>query len=341
MKIKISVAENFSKKWLTNLNYSEEKADLTVKNIIEAEISGKISHGLSKLLAIKSVIDKKMPLDSDYLDYVSPQTDYNIVSEGSTHLHIDAQYSPGAYVIYKSLDFALEKVRDAKICVVGIKDLGFTSGYIGAYARDVASKSLIYLGFHNSSGGLVPYGARRDPWGTNPITCGIPSNGYPVIIDSAMSKITWSAIVDAKRDGIRLPKNVAIDNDGNYITDPTGMVRGIGGILPIGGRKGSSLAFMVELLAGALTDSRCGCNVKGGWGAFYILIDPTLLRPLEEFKKDVDIAIKELKGLPRAKGVKEIFYPGERSGKQRAKQLKQGWVDVDEKLWEEIEKLVG
>ena len=59
---------------------------------------------------------------------------------------------------------------------------------------------------------------------------------------------------------------------------------------------------------------------------------------ISEVKKT---AIDELKSLPKAKGVKEIFYPGERSAKLRAKHLKQCWIEVDDKLWEEISSLVN
>lgn len=95
--------------------------------------------------------------------------------------------------------------------------------------------------------------------------------------------------------------------EGELTTDPEEAMEG--GLLPIAEHKGSGLGFIIELLAGALTSSHVGYNVKGGWGSLFILINPTILRDLNEFKNDVTSAITELKSLPRAKGVDEIYYP--------------------------------
>jgi len=52
--------------------------------------------------------------------------------------------------------------------------------------------------------------------------------------------------------GKRLPDGVALDAEGNPTTDPRAMLDG-GSALPFAGYKGSSIAFMIEVLAGALT----------------------------------------------------------------------------------------
>jgi len=57
---------------------------------------------------------------------------------------------------------------------------------------------------------------------------------------------------------------------------------------------------------------------------------------LAEFKNEVEIAIKDLKSLPKQKGVKETFYPGEQSQKLRRRLLKDGFVEIDDKLWNEL-----
>lgn len=339
MKLKIKEAELISNKILGNLGFYKEIAELTTKNLIEAELCGKKAHGLQKLLTIKKVLETKQPKILDYLDYIDLELpNFSIISESISHIYINGNYKPGFYLLYKSLELSFRKIRKSKLVVVGIKDVGFASGFIGAYARECASRDLIFIGFNNSSGGLVPHGAKKDPWGTNPITAGIPTHNLPIIIDTALSKITWNDLLSFRRKGLSLPIDSALDADGNPTTDPH--KGGVGGLLPIGGRKGSALAFMVELLAGALTGSRCGCNVKGGWGSFYILFDPTLFRSLKEFKTDVQIAIDELKTLPRAEGVKELFYPGEQSGKLRKKHLEQGWFEFDDSLWHDLHLLL-
>jgi LDH2 family malate/lactate/ureidoglycolate dehydrogenase len=110
-----------------------------------------------------------------------------------------------------------------------------------------------------------------------------------------------------------------------------------GGLLPIAGHKGSGLAFMVELLAGALPGSRVGYAVPGGWGSFAILIDPTIFRPLVDFKNDVEKAIKELKAAPKAEGFHEIYFAGEQSHKKREECLKTGVVDINDKMFDALQ----
>ena len=94
------------------------------------------------------------------------------------------------------------------------------------------------------------------------------------------------------------------------------------------------------MLAGALTGSMVGEAVKGGWGSFYILINPASFRPLKQFKKDAGLAIARLKTSKRMKGVKEIYYPGEQSHNLRQDNLKTGTIDVSQKLLKQITKLL-
>src|SRR5690606_25952175 len=127
--------------------------------------------------------------------------DIEIISEHPASIHFNAKYKPGFYAIYKSLDTALEKVKQSGILAVGIKDLAYASGYIGDYARRVAEKDLVFISFHNSQGGLVPFGATKDLWGTNPITISVPSTSAPVILDMASSQTTWGDLMVAKTEG--------------------------------------------------------------------------------------------------------------------------------------------
>ena len=154
----------------------------------------------------------------------------------------------------------------------------------------------------------------------------------------ASSKITWGRLLLAKVEGKSLPEGVAVDAEGNLTTNPIEAVKG--GLLPIADHKGSEIAFIVEILAGALTNSRCGFDVEGGWGSFFILIDPNILRPIEEFKTDVESLKNEVKNSPKAPGIDEIFFPGERSGKAREKNLKAGNFEISEVLYGQLLEMI-
>lgn len=327
--MKITQATQLSTQILTKLGFREEEATLITQNLIEAELVEKKTHGLIRLPAISNNVKSGGVRVSN--------EDIELISERPASLHFNAKYKPGFYAIYKSLEKSIEKVKQSGIVAVGIKDLAYASGYIGDYARRAAEQDLIFIGFNNSPGGLVPHGTTKGIWGTDPITFGIPSQTIPVILDMASSRTTWGNIMVSKVEGKQLDEGLAIDAEGNMTVDPAKAMEG--GILPIAGHKGSGLAFIVELLGGGLSHSRIGESVEGGWGSFYILLDPKMFRDLNEFKRDVQKAIDELKATPKAPGVKEVFFPGEQSYYKRKANLERDEIMISEKLMAELEKL--
>lgn len=328
--MKISQATKISNDILTKLGFSTEESQLITQNLIEAELVEKKTHGLVRLPEIaRKVLAGQMNPTTD---------DIEVIKEHPSTLHFDAKHKPGFYALYKSLEKAFEKVEKSGIVAVGLKDLAYASGYIGDYARLAAEKGYVFIGFNNSPGGLVPHGAIKEMWGTNPLTISVPTHDIPVILDMASSQCTWGDLMVAKTEGKNIKEGVAIDGDGNMTIDPAKAMEG--GILPIAGHKGSGLAFIVELLGGGLSNSRVGKAVEGGWGSFYILINPAMFRDLNEFKDDVKKAIDELKLTSKAKGVEEIYFPGEQSYYKRKKNLERDEIGVSDKLIKVLESLL-
>ncbi|MFA5137022.1 MAG: Ldh family oxidoreductase [Patescibacteria group bacterium] len=339
MKIKIVTATEISYKILLKLGFSSDDAELVTRNIIDGELSGRKSHGLVRLQAIKQNVGiKKLNTSSEGVE---------IEKESPVHLHINAKRKSAYIAIYKSLDLAIAKAKKNGICIVGIRNAEYCSGFIGSYARYAAENGLIFMGFNNSPHRLIPYGAKRSVWGTNPITVSFPSQKMPVIVDMASSQITMGDVMVAKVEKKPLKESVAIDKDGNPTIIPEDVVAG--GLLPIlcnkswglSFHKGSALAFMVELMAGALTGSKVGRSVEGGSrGTTYILINPELFRPLEEFKRVIDNAVAELKNSPKAEGFDEIYFAGEKSQTLRKKHLEAGEFEISDNLYNELQNLL-
>ncbi len=328
MEIKITAATNLSSKILQKMGFSEHDSSLITKNIIDGELVGKKSHGLIRILHLKKGIDSgKVTVDGTF----------EILKDTDTQFYLDGKHKPGFIVCYESLDIAIKKAKTSGLVMVGLKDLGIT-GYIGSYARIAAENDLIFIGFNNSPGGLVPHGSTEPIWGTNPLTIGVPTDTSPAILDMASSMTTWGNLMVAKNEGTEIKDGVAIDGSGQVTTDPARAMEG--GILPVGGHKGSGIAFMVEMLAGALTGSMVGGAVGGGWGSFYILIDPASFRPIKEFKKDAGLAITKLKQSKKMKDVNEIFYPGEQSYTLRQKNLNAGTIHVSETLYNQLQEML-
>lgn len=331
MKIPIKQATKLSNKLLKSFGFTDEEARLCTELFIEGELVGKASHGLIRLVKLKKMIDDgRVEVNDKRIE---------IVAETKLSILVDGKRKTGFYVAPKTLELAFEKMKSFGIGILaaGGTNTSPAAGMIGYYARRACEKELIYIGFHNSMSYLVPFGAKKALWGTNPVTIGVPSNDVPVIWDSSSSKISVGDILVARQEGKKLPKDVALDKDGNPTQDPVEALDG--GVLPFATHKGSGMAFIVELLAGALVDSSISKDAQWNWGAFFVLIDPSMFRPIEVFKKQVQASIKELKSLPKAEGVKEVYYPGERSQKLRLKHLKKGKFEISDKLYEELKGL--
>ncbi|MFW5703125.1 MAG: Ldh family oxidoreductase [Candidatus Dojkabacteria bacterium] len=330
MKLEISDAKTLSIRILKGFGFSKEEAELSTENFIEGELTGKKSHGLVRIPWLK----KKIETGSISLD----KEEIEIAKETPVSILIDGKKKTGFYVVNKALDLGIEKVSKSGICVVGTTNTSEASGLIGLYARKAAEKDLIFIGFNNSPSAVAPYGSSEKMFGTNPFTVGIPYNNSAVILDFATSKGNVGDVLKAIQEGETLPKKTYLDKNGNYTTDPTLVFSQnvIGALLPIAGHKGSGLGFIVELLGGALTSSRVGKTIEGGWGSLMILIDPNIIRDLEDFKSDVQAAIGELKSSRKMEGFEEIFYPGEQSQRRRQQALEQGYIEIDDKLYSQL-----
>jgi len=72
-----------------------------------------------------------------------------------------------------------------------------------------------------------------------------------------------------------------------------------------------------------------------------LVIDPEIFREKDEFYKDVQTAISELKTSPKAEGFSEIYYPGERSQKLRKENLEKQELEIEDSIYKKLLELKG
>jgi delta1-piperideine-2-carboxylate reductase len=119
-------------------------------------------------------------------------------------------------------------------------------------------------------------------FGTNPIAFAWPrAEGHPFVFDFATSAIARGDIELHAREGKPIPSDWAIDAEGKPTTDARAALEGA--MQTFGGHKGSALAAMVELLAGALIGDLtsmesqafdAGAGLSPCHGELVIAIDP-------------------------------------------------------------------
>ena len=190
---------------------------------------------------------------------------------------------------------------------------------------------------------VAPFGSYEAIFGTNPIAISIPTAAGegPLVLDMATSAAAYFSLVAAARDNGTIPGDIAYDEEGRETTDPTAAMRGA---LRVFDRdhKGSNLALMVELLAGAMTGaSMTSKHSSGNWGSLVIAIDPTLFGSFADFHTAVSEMTGRVKHAKRLGGVEEIFLPGERSDRIEKTNLANGFLRIPAGNLQSLRKLAA
>ena len=294
---------NIFKKFGLNNNH----AIISANAIINAEIVGAHSHGLSRLKMYCDRISKKV---------INAKPKIKIKKISQSISLIDADDSIG----FVAADIAIKKcIQNAKktgIGMVAVKKSGHY-GLSGYYAEQATRKNLITMIYTNAPPAVAPYGASKSLFGTNPICFGTPTGSkVPFILDTSISMINRGKIRLAERKNKKIPQGVALDKFGKPTTDAKKALSGVQ--LPIAGFKGSGLAWMVDILSGVLTGSNHSGRVKDPFddfsgpqniGHLFITFKTNLF--VKNYNNQIKKNIRTIKNLPKIKGIKKIMYPGE------------------------------
>jgi ureidoglycolate dehydrogenase (NAD+) len=243
----------------------------------------------------------------------------------------------GLGIVHASLgmETAIEMAREAGVGVVGV---GHSShcGAMGLYTRMAAKEGLVGIAMTHSSAIVVPHGGKQRYFGTNPISIAFARRGgEPVCLDMATSQIAWNKVLNARIEGHALEPGVAVDGEGNPTTDPHLARAGIalGGVTY--GYKGYGLAFMIDLLCGAMNGMTFGRHINNMYedldrprkiGHLLMALDPGRFAGGDTLEATVDAVVKDL----RTQG--EILFPGEPELLEEKVRLAQGIPIDDEAL---------
>jgi len=293
-------------------------ATICSKALINAELVGAHSHGLSRLKMYCDRIQKKV---------INPKPKIKIKKISQSISQIDANNSIGFVAADIGIKQAIKNAKKTGIGLVGIKNSGHY-GLSGYYAEQAVKKNLIVFCFTNAPPAIAPHGARKSLFGTNPICFGTPtSSKVPFILDTSVSVINRGKIRVAARNGKKIPEGVALDKFGKPTTDAKKALAGVQ--LPIAGFRGSGLAWMVDILSGVFTGGNHGGKVKDPFddfsgpqniGHLFITFKANLFQ--KNYNQRIKDNIKTIKKLPKIKGVKEIMYPGQNKDKRFRMNLK-------------------
>ena len=193
---------------------------------------------------------------------------------------------------------------------------------------------------------VAPAGAKWPLFGTNPMAFGFPGADGGFMFDQASASMARGELQILSREGKLAPEGVGIDAQGNATCNPAAILAGAQS--PFGGHKGSSIALMVELLAGVLLgqptspealreESALGALEDTGpprGGVLLIAFDPQKFGDATGWRAHAASFFAELRALP---GVR---LPGDRRRRERDRIAREG-VAPPAALWRDALAAAG
>jgi (2R)-3-sulfolactate dehydrogenase (NADP+) len=329
MKMPVRDLEALVTKAFTAARTSEANARSVARALVQAEVDGQKGHGLTRVPSY-TLQSRTGKVDG----FATP----TIIQKRDAALLIDA----AAGFAYPAFDLAISHLPDIT-AKTGISAAAITRshhcGALGRHVERLAESGLVALAFANTPDAMAPWGGKRRLFGTNPIAFAAPQrNGIPTVVDLALSQVARGKILSAANKGEPIPEGWATDADGNPTTDAKKALDGT--LVPIGQAKGAALAFMVEVLAAALTGSNFAFEAssffdeKGGppgVGQLLLAIDPEALGGGDRFLDRMAVLVEAFDDNGDAR------LPGSRRLALRA-DARAGGVEIDQATLTDLEQ---
>ena len=309
VSLKLNEIFDLAKKTLLVNGCDDETASILADLIMKAERDGSLSHGLFRLPAYVSGL-KSGKINGKARPEVKKISPSVIKVLGNNCL--------APMVLNKGLPELIKTAKENGVAVLAINN----SHHMAAMwleTEAVAEEGLVAFACTSYKPSVAPAGAIKPLFGTNPISFAWPRPGKtPVVFDMATASMAMGEVQVAKREGHKVPLGTGLTKDGKDTTDPGEIADG-GVLLPFGGYKGSGIAMMVELLAGALVgdnfsfETAAKDNNDGGppsGGEFILAISPEKLSG-SGWDKHADKFFEKMVGMD---GVR---LPGSRRHKNR------------------------
>ena len=257
---------------LTASGVERSCAEAVADALIDAELTGVSTHGVSRLAVYMQRMDAGV---------MSRENNIRIVRESTSTLVVDAGNSLGAAAAKFAMERCIAKAKETGCCFASVH----SSNHFGTaayYTRLAAAQDMIGFACTNLKGKIAPFGSAEPYMGTNPISVAAPSDDLPVVLDMAPSVVALGKLILAQKLGKSIPEGWALDKDGRPTTDPA--AGRAGSLVPIGGAKGSGLAIMVDVLCGILGGGPYGPHLHD----LYVMDEP---QGVSHFLGAIDIRI--------------------------------------------------
>src|SRR6516164_798119 len=315
-RVAAAALATFIKRAFEAAGLRSEDADVVANLMVEADLRGSDTHGVIRL-----------PLYLRRLKAggIKARPDIRIVRERPATALVDGDNGIGHLVMRFATMTAIEKAKGAGVAWVGAR-MSNHAGPAALYAMMPLAHDMIGLYLAVGSNNHLP------PWGST-------AN----LLDMAPTVAAFGKVRLKMQRGEEMPVGWMIGRDGKPLTDPKRAEQGL--LLPIGDYKGYGLSLMTGLLAGTLNQAAFGRDVVDfvkeqgkatNTGHAIVAVSVEAFAPAAAFKRQVDAAIRAMRGAQRLPGVERIWLPGEQSHRKRQDRAQNG-IPMPKPLRESLE----
>ena len=309
---------------------ADEARDVAT-SLVGANLTGHDSHGVVRVPRYVAWVDE---------DVLRPGRGLELVSDGGAFVVADGGQGFGQTLGRRIVELGVARARDHGVAVTALRRAGHL-GRIGEWAERAAAAGLVSIHCVNVHGSVLvaPFGAMDKRFSTAPFAVGVPQAAAPpLILDFATSKVAEGKVLNAVKGGKALPPACVIAPDGRLSHDPADFygtadpthvpaaVSAPGALVAMGDHKGSGLAFMMEVLGGALTGGgTCGPDKAPVLnGMLSIFLDPARLDPANDFHGEVQRFTDWVRAARPRPHVETVEVPGDAERRLAAERREQG-----------------
>jgi hydroxycarboxylate dehydrogenase B len=311
----------------------EQEAEEVADHLVRANLAGHDSHGVGMIPSYVRILKEGL---------LVPNQELKTVVDFGAVLVLDAQRGYGQRMAGEAVRRAIARARELGACALSLRNSAHI-GRIGTYGEMAAREGMVFTGYVNVADHddwQATFGGREARLGTNPFCTAVPGTDGPgMVLDMATTTIAFGKARVARNKGVPVPEGAIIDKAGNPTTDPTALVdRHEGALLAFGRHKGSGLAVMCEVMAGAIAGGqRTGTPKRHGIvnSMFATIVDTARLGDPAVIRHNVGEVARHVKSAATAPGFDEILVPGEPE-RRSAEQRRREGIEVDPTSWQQI-----
>jgi len=314
---------------LTNLGFTESKADQCAEIFALNSLEGVYSHGVNRFP--KFVVNIKK-------GYVKPDSEPSVIKSVGALEQWNGNLGPGPLNALLATERAMELASQYGI---GLVAMGNTNHWMrgGTYGWKAARKGFLFIGWTNTEANMPAWGAKDFRLGNNPLVFAVPYGNEAIVLDFAMSQFSYGKLETYQLEGKQLPYPGGFNNNGKLTASPAEIIE-TRRALPIGYWKGSGLSLLLDIIASVVSGGLSTFEISQKEAEYalsqiFIAVDLKNLSNQERIETTVNGILKNLKESDLIESATEIRYPGENVIKVREENLKNG-IPVNKTVWETI-----